>query len=239
MFHVITTRPAQTLEARVVFCTWTGQNAMSTPRLQSLFSIYNHIGCPVAYLNHVTLWQWQLPESPFHPAFAYLSETHKADYLRVYLMHHYGGGYTDIKPTSMAWHSHFEALANSSQLCAGYSEISPHSVAKVGGELEQTLKDNYTQLIGLCAFIFKPRTPLTQAWLDRTHALLDKKLEALQASPASFPQDQWGITLVNGQTSSYPLRWTEMLGDIFHPLILEYRSCVLHVPMAPDFRNYR
>ena len=154
-------------------------------------------------------------------------------------MHHYGGGYTDIKHTSSGWHSHFEALANSDQLCAGYTEISPNSVAKVGGELEQRLRENYTALIGLCAFIFKPHTPITRAWLGRTHALLDKKLTDLQISPACFPQDQLGITLPNGKPSTYPLKWTEILGDIFHPLILEHQECVLHLPMAPDFRNYR
>lgn len=212
---------------------------MSTQRLQALFSIYNHVGCPLAYLNHVTLWRWELPEAPFHRAFAYLSETHKADYLRVYLMHHYGGGYTDIKPTSVDWNAHFEALANSDQLCAGYTEISPHSVAKVGGELELALRENYAKLIGLCAFIFKPHTPITQAWLQRTHTLLDAKLEALKASPASFPQDQYGVTLPDGTLSSYPLKWTEMLGDVFHPLILEYQNFVLHLSMAPDFKNYR
>jgi hypothetical protein len=239
MFNIVKTRPVHTLDARVVFCVWADDNPMSTQRLQALFSIYNHVRCPVAYLNHVSLWQWQLPEAPFHPAFEYMSQTHKADYLRVYLMHHYGGGYTDIKHTTTGWHSHFEALANSDQLCAGYTEISPHSVAKVGGALEQTLREHYHRLIGLCAFIFKPHTPLTRAWLERTHALLDRKLADLQASPACFAQDQWGITLPNGQASTYPLRWTEMLGDIFHPLILEHHTSVLHLPMAPDFRNYR
>jgi hypothetical protein len=232
-------RPNHALDARVVFCIWAGSNPMSTQRIQALFSIYNHVACPIAYLNHVTLWKWQRPEAPFHPAFEYLSETHKADYLRVYLMHHYGGGYTDIKNTSTDWNAHFNALAMSDQLCAGYTEISPHSVAKVGGEVESRLKENYQQLIGLCSFIFKPRTPITRAWLERTHVLLDHKLHSLQTSPASFPQDQLGITLPDGSASSYPIRWTEMLGDIFHPLILEYKEFVLHLPMAPDFRNYR
>lgn len=212
---------------------------MSTQRLQALFSIYNHVACPIAYLNHVTLWKWQLAQEPFHPAFEYLSETHKADYLRVYLMHHYGGGYTDIKHTSTDWNSHFEALFKSDQLCAGYTEISPHSVAKVGGEVEISLRENYQRLIGLCAFIFKPRSPLTRVWLERTHKLLDSKLEALQQSPASFAQDQYGVMRPDGSVSCYPLKWTEMLGDIFHPLILEYKEFVLHLPIAPDFRNYR
>ncbi|WP_146179055.1 hypothetical protein [Limnohabitans sp. Rim8] len=239
MFNIVKTRPVNTLEARVVFCVWAGNNAMSDQRLQALFSIYNHLSCPIAYLNHVTSKQWELPDAPFHPAFKYLSETHKADYLRGYLMHHYGGGYTDIKHTFADWRPHFEAFAQSDQLCAGYTEISPHSVAKVGGEVEQKLRDNYDKLIGLCAFIFKPHTPMTHAWIKRTHAVLDSKLPALQTAPASFPQDQLGYMLPTGKPSTYPLKWTEILGDIFHPLILEYQECVLHLPMAPDFKNYR
>jgi hypothetical protein len=221
----------ETLNARVVFCLWTGGNPMSINRIQALFSIFNNISCPVAYLTQGTIQNWELPEAPFHPSFQYLSETHKSDYLRVYLMHHYGGGYTDVKHTSQAWGQHFDSLIQSDMLCAGYTEVSPNSVAKVGGELEQVLKDHYQSLIG--------HTPLTREWLKRTHDLLDQKMSDLSKHPASFPQDQLGALLPDGQVSQYPLQWTEMLGNIFHPLILEYKQFVLHLPLSPDFRPYR
>ena len=44
-----------------------------------------------------------LQEHPLHQSFNYLSETHKADYLRTYFMRFHGGGYSDIKKTSGSW----------------------------------------------------------------------------------------------------------------------------------------
>jgi hypothetical protein len=231
--------PLEAFQARVVFCLWTGANPMSTNRIQALFSIFNNLSCPIAYLTQSTIPNWEVPGHPFHPSFAYLSETHKSDYLRVYLMHHYGGGYTDIKHTTQAWPRHFDSLVQSDMLCAGYTELSPRAVAKVGGALEQALMDNYQSLIGLCAFIFKPHTPLTREWLKRTHDLLDRKMTDLVKHPARFPQDQYGVLMPDGQVSQYPLQWTEMLGNIFHPLILEYKQFVLHLPMSPEFHSYR
>lgn len=227
------------LSSRVIFCVWSGSNAMSTDRIQSLFSIFNHAACPIAYLNHLTYPQWIKKEFPLHPAFQFLSETHKADYLRVYLMHHYGGGYTDIKPTFKSWIPFFEAMQHSDKLCAGYTELAPHSVAAVGGALELTLRENYQSLIGLCSFIFRPGSELTRTWMEQTDALLDAKYAALSQHPAAFPQDQFNLLLPDGSASPYPLRWTELLGDIFHPLIYTFRDQVLHLPMAPEFRNYR
>lgn len=227
------------LQSRTVFCVWSGVNAMSTNRIQALFSIFNHTACPVAYLNHVTMPGWVKDDYPLHPAFPLLSETHKADYLRVYLMHHYGGGYTDVKLTHKSWRPFFDAFMASKKLCAGYTEISPRGVAAVGGDLENVLRENYQSLIGLCAFIFRPQTELTQQWMNRTDALLDEKHAALRAHPARFPQDQYGLPFSDGSRSEYPLRWTELLGNIFHPLIYEFRNDVLHLPMQPEFQNYR
>lgn len=212
---------------------------MSTARIQALFSIFNQVECPVAFLNSQTYRAWQLDDAPFHPAFEFLSETHKSDYLRVYLMHHHGGGYSDIKLTARSWRPHFDALLRSDKWCLGYTEIGPHGVAPVGGTLQQELASNYQHLIGLCAFIFRKRTPLTQAWMDQTHALLDARHDSLRRHPARHPQDRAGGQFEDGSMSAYPLQWTELLGNIFHPLIYRFRDRVLHADIAPSFQNYR
>jgi len=225
--------------ANITFCIWSDSNQMSNDRLRALFSIYQNIDAPVAFLNAQTLMGWQKPDAPFHEAFQYLSATHKADYLRVYLMHHFGGGYTDIKLTYKSWKPLFEQLNASEKWGLGYQEIAPQGVAPVGGALELELKQNYQSLIGLCAFIFKRNTPFTQEWIDKTHAFLDEKLEGLKQNPARFPQDQRGITLPDGTQSLYPIKWTELLGNIFHPLILKYSTQIIQADIAPVFHSYR
>lgn len=227
------------MNKNIIFCTWTGRNAMSVNRIQALFSIFSNTGCPVAFVNDNNLPNWVVAGKSFHPAYDFLSETHKADYIRVYLMHHYGGGYTDIKHTTKNWVNFFEELNNSDRLCAGYTEIGPHGVAPVGGNLEEELTVNFASLIGLCAFIFRRRTPLTRDWIDYTHMLLDEKFYDLKENPSSHPQDRWGVTLPEGNISKYPLKWTELLGNIFHPLIYNYKDEVLHLDLAPSFINYR
>ena len=103
-------------ESNVVFCAWTGRNAMSADRSAALQSLMLNIGCPVVLLTPDTLTNWVLPEHPLHPAYPYLSLTHKADYLRVYMMYHHGGGYTDIKRVTRNWRPLFEALLSSRRI---------------------------------------------------------------------------------------------------------------------------
>ncbi len=43
-----------------------------------------------------------MPEKPFHSSFKYLATSHKSDFMRIYFLYFYGGGYTDIK------HFHFD-----------------------------------------------------------------------------------------------------------------------------------
>jgi len=69
-------------------------------------------GCKVCCVYKDDLSKYIL-EHPLHEAYEYLSETHKADYLRTYFMHFYGGGYSDIKRSSGSWLKAFDDLENS------------------------------------------------------------------------------------------------------------------------------
>ncbi len=224
---------------RQIFCCWTGVNPMSVNRLNALISIVSHTHMPVAFLNAESYRQWELPNHRFHPGFEYLSATHKADYLRCYLMHHHGGGYTDLKLTYKAWPAIFDRLQASSAMGAGYTEVSPGGVAPVPGAMGQTLRENYQQLIGLCAFVFKKNTQFTAEWLGQTNDLLSTKFNELKDNPARHPQDILGFTLSPDEISRYPFGWTELLGNIFHPLVFHYRDQFLHEDLAPIFRGYR
>jgi hypothetical protein len=226
------------LKSRTIFCLWTGDEVMSPNRIQALWTIYNSTACPIAMINRNAVDAWVKPEHPLHPAYPYLSSVHKSDYLRCYLMHHYGGGYTDIKITSKQWWAFFEALEASDKHALGYTELA-HGIPHVKGELGDLLRESHAELIGLCAFIFKRQSPLTTEWLRQSEALLDTKLELLKQHPAIHPLDQTGVLLPDGTPSPYPLRWAELLGEIFHPLIYQFRSEIMQAPIEPYFGQYR
>lgn len=227
------------VNSRIVFCLWTGSELMSQNRLQALWSIFKNTGRPVALVTQNTLGEWVLPHAPLHPAYKYLSSTHKSDYLRCYLMHHYGGGYSDIKYTEAHWESYFVQLEQSQEsLALGYTELvdgMPHLTGPQGDMIRKA----HQEIIGLCAFIFKPNTDLTSTWYRRLHELLDQKLELLEAHPGKFALDQKGLILPDGQASLYPLRWAEILGEILHPLFYENRNKLIKAPIAPKFHSYR
>ena len=61
----------------------------------------------------------------------------------------------------------------------------------------------------------------------------------LVENPAQHPLDQTGVTLPDGNKSKYPLRWAEMLGEIFHPLIYNLRNKLDHAKIEPIFAGYR
>lgn len=226
------------LRARAIFCLWTGDELMSENRLAALWSVFANTGCPVAFLTKRTIDAWVLPEHPLHPAWPHLSSTHKSDYLRCYLMHHFGGGYTDIKRTTRPWGGFFDRLASSDKTALGYRELA-HGIPHLNGPLGDTVRAAHGELIGLCAFILKRRSPLTSAWLARVEAILDEKLDELRLHPACHPLDRNGITLPDGTPSPYPLRWAEILGEVFHPLIYDLRADLLQDAIEPVFANYR
>lgn len=225
-------------QSNTVFCLWTGDEALSENRIRALWSMFNNLGCPLAYVTKHTLPEWVHPDAPIHPAYEYLSSTHKSDYLRCYLMHHYGGGYSDIKITSKRWPDFFETLRTSSKLVLGYREL-PHGIPHVQNEFGDILRANYAELIGCGAFIFKRKTPLTQQWFDQVQTLLDRKHEQLKENPAQHPLDQRNVILPDGETSKYPLEWAELLGEILHPLLYRFRDQLLQAPIEPFFGAYR
>jgi hypothetical protein len=224
----------------VIFCTWTGSTPMSPRRLDCLVTIYGETHCPVILITPQNIGEWVVPDAPLHKAFPYLSDVHKADYIRCYLMHHFGGGYTDIKKTSLSWKPHFARMRETPQAFGlGYTEIGPYGVAPIPDPLGDVVRANYRRVIGNCAYIFRKGTAFTKLWLDTTHALLDAKFEDLILHPAQHAMDQFGITLPDGAVSAYPLRWQEMLGEIFHPLVFANSERFLHAQIAPLFSEYR
>jgi hypothetical protein len=224
-------------EREYLFCMWPGRDQMPKDRATELFSIVSNSQCPVIFLHPDNYHKWELPEAPFHPAMQYLSQAHVSDYLRVYLLHHYGGGYTDIKFTYKPWDSAFKRLKESDALALGYpiaseSKFGLSEVFDGTPELEK-YKADYRFLLGHVAFIFKRKTELSQYLYDRTCGLLDEKFEELKKHPAQGPKDRFKGAMSDGSESKYPLYYIELGPDLFHQSIHKYKEKILQQDIEP------
>jgi hypothetical protein len=212
------------LEKRI-FCFWTGNNELTSARVESISQLERVSECKVLLVTKENLNEYILPDHPLHPAYEYLSETHKADYLRTYFMNFHGGGYSDIKKTTGSWAQSFDTLNTTDAWICGYKEVE-------GGVAYAPHADKWRELVGNGAYICKPLTPLTQKWYASMVELLDSKLAALRENPSRFPQDC-------SEVSSYPIGWNEMLGRIFHRVSYEYKDRIISILPILIFSDYR
>jgi hypothetical protein len=203
----------------IIYVFWTGENTMTSERRDNLAQLTQVSDSEVVLVTIWNLHEYILPEHPLHPGYEYLSETHKADYLRAYVMHFYGGGYSDVKGTTGSWRQAFDTLEQSDAWICGYKEVAGGS----SGEM----REKWNELIGNGAYICKPGTPLTKEWYSQLNAVMDSKLEQLILHPASSPDDR------EGTGSGYPIVWDELLGKIFHKVCYTYKEKVLRTLPFP------
>ena len=218
-----------------VWCFWLGDTPMTDQRAKCLQTIKDNIGVEVVFITDDTLGSYIKLDHPFHEAYQYLSGTHKCDYVRGYFMQHYGGGYTDIKPTTQSWEPYFTTLENDQNMWAiGYEEFDQNGVAPAlnNDALTKEMKENYTKLIGNCAYICKPNTPFTREWVATVHSELDKYLPELKLHPPSTPRDR------APSESLYPITWSGILGSIFHPIAYKYSDHISTDLPPPKNENY-
>jgi len=218
-----------------IFCFWTGSNPITERRLFGLEQMRKNSGCKVEYITPETVDSWQTDNHPYHPAYKYLSPVHKADYLRCYFMYHYGGGYCDIKPVNTSWKPAFDLINKNTELWAvGFPEEKPDDLANIDDKvLYNKMQKRYRDMIGTSAFICRPKTQLTLEWINKVHSILDTKYELLKSYPAPYPR------VKNEEDTNYALKWTEILGNIFHPLCYKYLNRVSTFLPKPECINYQ
>ena len=232
-------------DRRVIYCIWFSSDPMPVNRAAALLSIIYNTNCPVELLHNHNYHLWELPSFPFHPAFTYLTDTHKSDYLRVYIAYHFGGGYTDIKFTFNDWSEKFENLSDSDKYCLAYPETDISGpclnlAEKIDPLSVPEMKNNYKFFPGTSAFIFKKHTPFAADVLNMMHQLLDKYAESLKLHPGRFSNEYRNKLLPDGTNSKYPLDWVELLGDNFHYLAyFKYKEKILFGNIKPSAMHYR
>lgn len=197
---------------RTVYCFWTGRNEMPPSRAACLEAMRQNIDVPIAFLTWKEWMQMILPEAPLHPGFKYLSCSHRSDYLRCYFMHHFGGGYADIKFVSPQnnWNLCFDIINQSPQIeVIGSPEEEGGSPIK-----EYNVKHIIPKLLSNGWFICRPHSAFTTEWYKRMMERMDYYYEELKKHPATEP--------FGGP--DYPVPWAAMQGEIFHRLIMEFRE---------------
>ncbi len=214
----------------VVYCFWTGTNAMSDNRLKSIGILKSKLNVRFELITPDNLDSFIIEGFPLHKAFPYLSAVHKSDYLRCYFMHHYGGGYTDLKPARFSWASLFKKINSCDKWMLGYGEIGKKGTANVPGLLGKDLKKYWYVLLGNCSYICKPGSPFTSEWYAELHRRLDAYFDDLKNNPGN----------IMGDNEGYPIPWTNILGDIFHPLCLKYHGNFIYCDkIRPLLKHYR
>jgi hypothetical protein len=175
-------------------------------------------------------------EYPFHPAFKYLSSIHKSDYMRCYVMHHYGGGYTDIKPSNGSWKDSFVYIKSQSHLLALGAKTNEY--ASTGNQhIDNQMNKNINNMITVAFFIYKPYSEMTTKWYYELHKKLDYDHEELKKHPARFDRESSdGVPVPsweggNIENTEYPIGWNHILGRINYPLQLQYLDRIKsHLP---------
>ena len=113
-----------------IFCFWMNDGELPEIRKKNLQRLSLNCGVPVELITKYNLNDWIIENEPLHPSFEFLSEVHKSDYLRCYFMHHYGGGYSDIKNVQGSWVGFFNFLESTDKFdVIGYQEQHPDHIA--------------------------------------------------------------------------------------------------------------
>ena len=128
-----------------------------------------NLGVETKMISPETFIFFEVTEHPIHPAYFLLTSIQKSDYVRFYIMHLYGGGYSDAKHTHFDWRPYFERLQNDRDHDAyGYAEKLAIDIPCLDSGNEQTscakIRSHYSKIIGNGLFIFKRDSPLTREW---------------------------------------------------------------------------
>lgn len=204
---------------RRIFVVWTGPNALTPNRQRGLDSIRGmNPDLEVVLVTEDNLEDWLVEGHPLHAAYEHLSLNHRSDHLRAYLLHHHGGGYSDVKPLREPWGPAFDRLDASDAWLLGYTEHRFDMVARIPGVLGRDLVRGSTQVFGCGSFVARPRTPFTDELLTEQYRRLDQWAEDLARVPGGD----------RGQVEGYVVPWLGLMGSIVGPLCLKYQRHLIH-----------
>ena len=216
---------------KVVFICWFGVQGdeipyMSLTRFNAFQNLIKNIDVPIILISELN-YKWFIKKNhTLHESFQYLSGVHKSDYFRCYLLLHYGGGYHDIKFREESWKNCWnddDWLENENIWMFGRREKYEGAIGYPPGM--KYIQKEYNKLITMCWIICKPNTLFLIDLVKQIENKLDYHMNNLIKYPAKLPKGYYynkPFDLVPEE--SYPIRWLEILGELFHPLMLKYNE---------------
>lgn len=245
----------------VIYCFWTGDNPLTENRKKGLKALEENAGVPVKLITPENLKDYIKPGVPLHKGYELLSLTMRSDYLRCYFMHHYGGGYADIKPFNHSWKPAFEKLnKDKHKYIIGYPELLYGGITPVKHSFlpDRSVYENFEQLkdsaekvfkdlekhtpliLGSCSFICKPGTPITKEWYEELHRRMDTAWESLKKYDETGENTHLSYQMEYPEDGDYPIPYFHLLGQILHPLMLKYHRYILQYKnLLPVLKDYR
>jgi len=212
---------------KVVFVCWFGgykvdNQKMSKNRFEAFKSLVENIGVPVILITSNNYSGFIKQSYPIHKSFELLSGNHKSDYIRAYFLHHYGGGYHDIKHREESWQDCWGdwlfvdniwifGRRENNRRAIGYPPNASH------------IRNHYNKLVTMGWVICKPNTKYTNNLLNKIEDVLDKKYPELETYPGYNSAGYYHENPFQmAEENNYPLRWLEIMGEISHHLMLEH-----------------
>jgi hypothetical protein len=228
---------------KVVFVCWFGgykvdNQQMSKNRFGAFKSLVEKIGVPVILITSNN-YSFFIKSHPIHKSFDLLSGVHKSDYMRTYLLHNYGGGYHDIKHREESWQDCWgNWLFDDNIWIYGRRENNRGAIGYPPNESH--IRNKYNKLVTMSWVICKPNTKYTGTLLHKIEDILDQKYPELVAHPGYNSAGYYHENPFQmAEENNYPLRWLEILGEIFHPLMLEFTDNIKYgLPDAIKKKKY-
>lgn len=216
---------------KVVFVCWFGSfthynSIMPLNRMNAFKSLVEHIHVPVILITEHNYKCFEVKNHNIHEMFPYLSGNHKSDYMRAYLLHHYGGGYHDIKYRLLSWENEWNVdnwTKDDNIWIYGRREHNADAIGYPPGF--KKLQEHYNKLVTMGWVICKKKTNYTQDLIIELNNVLDKNKQKLILYPAIYPGGYYSTTPFDeALENDYPLRWLEMMGEHFHNLMIKYND---------------
>lgn len=220
----------------VLWCYWEGDD-MSGNRLLSFNYLQRNIQVPICLITPRNLSNFIKKEHPLPESYPHLSIVHRSDYIRAYLLHHYGGAWHDVKATEVSYANVWEEFQNPDIWIIGRPEL-PRGAAKVYTAEGKYIPDHYKKLIAVPSWVGRPYTEMSNDLLSGLEAILHQYADLLKKFPARHPREKRLIGrslfhrlalkikfIYQRRSLHYPLEWT-LFGNVFHPVILKYQEHV-------------
>jgi hypothetical protein len=226
---------------KVVFIVWFGRK-ISNNRLLALNSLIKNIKVPYILITEDNYLLFEKKNNKIHKAFKYLSGNHKSDYLRSYLLHHYGGGYHDIKFRNKDLKNEWETFRDKKIWIKSRPERHHNWIGyDIDNPKTKFITQKYKELGTMGWVICRPSTMYTKELIDKINKKLDIHYKNLKKFPSTNASGYYADTPFEKvkNKNAYPLRWLELMGEHFHLLMYKYKNHMnLELPDA-ESKSYK